>query len=41
MPASEVARLRNFEMENEALKKLLADAYVEIATLKTSLGIKH
>jgi len=27
-----------FEMENEALKKLLADAYVEIATLKDFPG---
>ena len=41
MPANEIARLRNIEMENEALKNLLAEAYVEIASLKTSLGVKH
>jgi hypothetical protein len=38
---NETVRLQNLEIENEALKKLLADAYVEIAMLKTSLGIKQ
>lgn len=31
------AQLHNLELENEALKKLLAEAYVEITALKTSL----
>jgi hypothetical protein len=36
MNANEVARLRSLEIENEALKKLLTEAYVEIASLKAS-----
>jgi hypothetical protein len=40
MPANEVARLRNIETENEALKKLLTEAYLEISSLKSSFGVK-
>jgi hypothetical protein len=40
IPANEVARLRNLETENEALKKLLTEAYLEISSLKSSFGVK-
>jgi hypothetical protein len=38
LAANEVARVHNLEIENEALKKLLSEAYMEIALLKNSLG---
>jgi hypothetical protein len=41
MRANDFERVRNLEIENEALKKLLTDAYMEIAVLKGSLGVKH
>lgn len=36
MQAGDTKRLRDMEIENECLKKLLTDAYVEIETLKAS-----
>ncbi len=41
MHPHEAQRLRDLEMENDALKKLLTDAYVEIETLKISTGLKR
>jgi hypothetical protein len=41
LPANDVARLRNLETENEALKKLLTEAYLEISSLKTAFGVKN
>ena len=35
------ARMRKLEIENEALKKLLTEAYMEIGSLKTSLNDKR
>ena len=40
MHANDTLRLRDLEIENEALKKLLVEAYVEIAAIKATLGIK-
>jgi hypothetical protein len=37
MSASDLQRMRDLEIENESLKKLLVDAYVEIETLKAKL----
>jgi hypothetical protein len=39
MHANEMLRLRDLEIENEALKRVLVEAYVEIAALKARLGI--
>jgi ribosomal protein L4 len=39
MHVNDVARVRNLEIENEALKKLLTEAYMEIAALKGTLGV--
>ncbi|MFZ2163113.1 MAG: hypothetical protein WAW02_12920 [Sideroxyarcus sp.] len=38
MHMNDIHRLRDLEIENEALKKLLVEAYVEIAALKASSG---
>ncbi len=40
MHMNDTLRLRELQIENEALKKLLVEAYTEIAALKATLGIK-
>jgi hypothetical protein len=40
IPANVAQRIRNLEIENESLMKLLTDAYVEIEKLKAALGAK-
>lgn len=41
MQAGDAQRLHYLEIENESLKKLLVEAYLEIETLKTSSGVKR
>jgi hypothetical protein len=41
MQASDAQRLHYLEIENDSLKKLLVEAYLEIETLKISLGVKR
>ena len=40
MPVSEAQRLKALEMENSKLKRLLADAHLDIAALKDVVGRK-
>ena len=40
MDADEARRLRELESENSKLKRLLAEAYLDIHALKTVLGSK-
>ena len=40
IPENVAQRIRNLEIENESLMKLLTDAYVEIEKLKAALGAK-
>jgi len=41
MEASEAARLRELESENAKLKKLLAEAHLDIHALKGVFGVKR
>jgi putative transposase len=41
MAASEAQRLRAPERENAELKKLLAEAHLDIAALKVAFGVKR
>ncbi len=41
MQASEAKRLRDLESENARLKKLLAEAYLDMHALKDVLGVKR
>lgn len=41
MQAGDAQRLHYLEIENDSLKKLLVEAYLEIETLKTSFGVKR
>ena len=41
MEASEAQRLRALERENAELKKLLAEAHLDIAGLKVAFGVKR
>ncbi len=41
MEASEAARLRELEAENAKLKKLLAEAHLDIHALKGAFGVKR
>lgn len=41
MEASEAQRLRALERENAELKKLLAEAHLDIAALKVAFGVKR
>ena len=41
MEASEAARLRELEAENAKLKKLLAEAHLDIHALKGVFGVKR
>ena len=41
MEASETQRLRDLEAENARLKKLLAEAHLDIEALKVGLGVKR
>lgn len=41
MEASEAARLRELESENAKLKKLLAEAHLDMHALKSVLGVKR
>lgn len=41
MQASEAKRLRDLENENGKLKKLLAEAYLDMHALKDVLGLKR
>ena len=41
MQASEARRLRELENENGKLKKLLAEAYLDMHALKDVLGVKR
>jgi putative transposase len=41
MQASEAKRLRDLEIENNRLKKLLAEAYLDMHVLKDVLGVKR
>lgn len=41
MEASEAARLRELETENAKLKKLLAEAHLDIHALKGVFGVKR
>ena len=41
MDASEARRLRELEGENAKLKKLLAEAHLDMEALKTALGVKR
>ncbi len=41
MPASEAKRLRDLEAENNRLKKLLAEAHLDMHVLKDVLGVKR
>ena len=40
MDASEAKRLRELELENGKLKRLLAEAHLDIHALKSVFGIK-
>ena len=41
MDVSEARRLRELEGENNKLKKLLAEAHLDIEALKTAFGVKR
>jgi len=41
MDVSEARRLRELEGENAKLKKLLAEAHLDIEALKTAFGVKR
>ena len=41
MQASEAKRLREIEAENAKLKKLLAEAHLDIEALKVGFGVKR
>lgn len=41
MEATEAARLRDLEAENNRLKKLLAEAHLDIEALKVGFGVKR
>jgi putative transposase len=41
MEASDAKRLRELESENAKLKKLLAEAHLDIHALKGVFGVKH
>lgn len=41
MDVSEARRLRDVEGENSKLKKLLAEAHLDIEALKTAFGVKR
>lgn len=41
MEASDVKRLREVESENSRLKKLLAEAHLDIEALKQAFGVKR
>ena len=41
MEASETQRLRDLEAENARLKKLLAEAHLDIEALKVGFGVKR
>lgn len=41
MEVSEARRLRDMEGENSKLKKLLAEAHLDIEALKTAFGVKR
>lgn len=41
MEVSEARRLRDLEGENNKLKKLLAEAHLDIEALKTAFGVKR
>jgi len=41
MDVSEARRLRDLESENGKLKKLLAEAHLDIEALKTAFGVKR
>jgi putative transposase len=41
MQASDAAKLRELESENAKLKKLLAEAHLDIHALKSVFGVKR
>jgi putative transposase len=41
MQVSEAKRLRELEAENAKLKKLLAEAHLDVKALKVAFGVKH
>ena len=41
MQVSEARRLRELEGENAKLKKLLAEAHLDVEALKVAFGVKH
>ncbi len=41
MQASEAKRLRELEAENAKLKKLLAEAHLDVEALKVAFGVKR
>jgi putative transposase len=41
MEVSDAKRLRDVESENTRLKKLLAEAHLDIEALKVAFGVKH
>jgi putative transposase len=41
MEASDASKLRGLESENAKLKKLLAEAHLDIHALKSVFGVKH
>ena len=41
MEISDAKRLRDVETENTRLKKLLAEAHLDIEALKVAFGVKH
>jgi putative transposase len=41
MEASDASRLRDLESENTTLKKLLAEAHLDIHALKSVFGVKR
>ncbi len=41
MEASDASKLRELESENAKLKKLLAEAHLDIHALKSVFGVKH
>jgi putative transposase len=41
MEASDASKLRDLESENAKLKRLLAEAHLDIHALKSVFGVKH
>jgi putative transposase len=41
MEASDAAKLRDLEAENNKLKKILAEAHLDIHALKSVFGVKR